>query len=78
MLTKHSFLADWAFCDKGMSVFEEEAEIARQIIETSTTEGVPCWPIHDGFIVQERHAKFLRDTMDQVWLDRFGTRIGIV
>jgi len=77
MFTKHSFLKDWAFRDKGMSVFEEDAEIARRIVELSTAEGVPVLPIHDGFIVQDESEEFLRDAMDQVWFDRFGTRIGI-
>jgi len=45
--------------------------------ELSTAEGVPVLPIHDGFIVQDESEEFLRDAMDQVWFDRFGTRIGI-
>jgi bifunctional DNA-binding transcriptional regulator/antitoxin component of YhaV-PrlF toxin-antitoxin module len=77
MLTSHSFLEDWAFRGKGMSVFEEDAEIARRIVEISSEERIPVLPIHDGFIVQERHQVFLRNLMNAVWKNRFGTRIGI-
>ena len=54
-----------------------DAEIARQIIQTFLDAGKIVLPIHDGFVTKQSDEDFLRETMERVWFEMFGTTIPI-
>ncbi|WP_323785520.1 hypothetical protein [Thalassovita sp.] len=74
---KHPFLREVTFKDHGMSLFRQDAEIARQIIQTCLDKDIVVLPIHDGFIVQKRHQDTLHQIMADVWTSMFNTTIHI-
>lgn len=77
ILAHHPFLEKYAMKGVGKDLFMHDAEIARQIIQTFLDQGKVVLSIHDGFIVKKSDEQLLRDTMQRVWFENFGTTIPI-
>lgn len=77
ILAHHPFLKDYAMKGIGKDLFMHDAEIARQIIQTFLDAGKVVLPIHDGFVAKHSDQDFLRETMERVWFEMFGTTIPI-
>lgn len=77
VLAKHPFLEKYAMKGIGKDLFMHDAEIARQIIQTFLDAGKVVLPIHDGFVVKQSDKDLLRETMERVWFEMFGTTIPI-
>jgi len=70
-LMKHFYMS------KGLMLFKQDSDLARDIIQVFVNQSICILPIHDGFIVEEKHKKLLRVTMHECWTARFGTRIDV-
>lgn len=42
-----------------------------------TQQGTPLLPVHDSFIIAERHSEELKTVMAEAYFKRFGRHIGI-
>lgn len=61
----------------GMMLQYEDSCLAEKILLRLLTKGICCIPVHDSFIVQIIHAQTLRQTMFDVYFERFGRTIGL-
>lgn len=77
ILRYHPFLEKYANTGKGKYLFMHDAEIARGIIQTFLDHGKVVLPIHDGFIVTICDQDFLKETMYNIWFEKFQTTIPI-
>ena len=66
---KHEPISDYFFSGFGTTAQFIDSQIAEHILLNLKDQGVPCIPIHDGFIVEEQHVDKLADAMDDACLD---------
>lgn len=62
---KHSAIAHRFGTGAGISLQAKDSQIAEVVMLTLLTKGIAVLPIHDSFIVKERHADALMKAMDE-------------
>lgn len=72
---KHEPISDYFFSGSGTAAQFIDSQLAEHILLNLKNQGVPCIPIHDGFIVEEQHEDRLADAMDDACLDMLGVVI---
>lgn len=55
----------------GMTLQNTDSWIAQTIMERLMDDGIVCLPIHDSFVVLQEHEAALRQTMIEVFFERF-------
>lgn len=56
----------------GLRLQNRDSELAHHILSQTTARGILALPVHDSFIVAEKHEGFLRDAMRTVYLESVG------
>ena len=56
----------------GLTLQNEDSNLAADIIEVFAEKGIPCLPIHDSFLLQKEYMDMLCDTMGNCFRNRFG------
>lgn len=67
---KHRVVADSFYTGVGMELQYQDSVMADMILTRLMKEGVVCLPIHDSFIVQERHRDGLIEAMLWAYEDK--------
>ena len=60
----HAPIAQWFHSGEGVKLQRLDSRIAEAVWWTMCTRGIVVLPVHDSFIVQERHADMLRELME--------------
>lgn len=63
----HVAISSWLRSGRGTELQFIDAEIAGVVLDKFTSEGIPCLPIHDSFIVAQSHRSLLNDTMREAY-----------
>lgn len=71
-IKKHEAISKFFFSGFGTEAQFIDSQIAEHILLNLKGQGVPCIPIHDGFIVEEQHVDKLDDAMAEACLDVVG------
>ncbi|EAR10742.1 hypothetical protein [Reinekea blandensis] len=66
-LHAHSGIANQFFKDNWKSLQFSDSKIADQVLYTGLTQGIPIMPVHDSFIVEQRHAEWLHAVMSEAY-----------
>ncbi|HEX9466205.1 MAG TPA: hypothetical protein VGB82_26705 [Alphaproteobacteria bacterium] len=64
---RHEPIASFFANDSAMTLMRFDSEIAVQVVRKLLRRGIVALPIHDSFIVQQRHGGELRAAMDDAW-----------
>lgn len=64
-------VAKWFNTGVGMSLQREDSDLAIAILGRMEAHGIVTLPMHDSFIVQERHGETLKNEMVKVYRDRY-------
>ena len=64
---RHPNIEHYLFSNLGRELQNADAGIATQIIDTFTDEHIPVLCVHDSFLIEEQHLKYLNRTMDTVF-----------
>jgi hypothetical protein len=75
LLKTYPFLQSHIMSGQGTIFFKKDAEIERRLMQIALDENKVILPIHDGFIMQEDDAEFLKAAMKDVWFQTYGTTI---
>ncbi len=67
MKRTHSAISDSFFSGAGLRLQNVDSRMALDIVYSFFTKGIPVLPVHDSFIIAERHAAALRSEMDSVF-----------
>jgi hypothetical protein len=59
----HSPIAAYIHSDKGVELQYIDSRITEAILMQLMTEGIPCLPVHDSYIVPQQHRDRLREVM---------------
>lgn len=70
--SKHSSIAHKFHVGHGISIMFIESTIASNIIERGMQKGIVVLPVHDSFIVQQKHNEWLNETMIKTYNDIVG------
>lgn len=65
-------IAKWFNTGVGMSLQREDSDLAAAILERMEAQGIVTLPIHDSFIVQDRHGDTLREEMVRAFKEKHG------
>ena len=63
----HSQISHYFGSDIGMKLMNKDARIALDVVWHFANQGVPVIPVHDSFIVQEKHAEELWQVMGETY-----------
>lgn len=74
LMKHHVGIADYFGTGLGRKLQFLDSEIAMDILMDLAAEGIVALPIHDSFIVQERHEGRLRELMECHYCARLGSR----
>lgn len=61
---RHRAIEKYTFNDTGIHLMNKDARIMRTILMSLVKEDIPCLPMHDSVIVQEKHKDALRKVME--------------
>jgi len=64
-------VARWFNTGVGMSLQREDSDLAITILGSMEAQGIVTLPVHDSFIVQERHGDILRREMTRAYRERY-------
>ena len=70
--TKHQIISHHFRSGVGVKMMAKESEICRRILLEGMDKGILVLPIHDSYIVQERHEDWLRSAMHSHYQQLFG------
>jgi|HubBroStandDraft_5_1064220.scaffolds.fasta_scaffold48076_1 hypothetical protein len=70
--THHSRIEHRFRCGQGLRIMYRESRICQEILTNGRLTQIPVLPIHDSFIVQDRHKSWLRDQMASCYRNEFG------
>jgi hypothetical protein len=65
-------VARWFNTGVGMSLQREDSDLAITILGSMEAQGIVTLPVHDSFIVQERHGETLKKEMVRAYRARYG------
>ncbi len=65
VIEKHSAISEFFHSDAGMRLQNRDGKMAVWICYSFAKQGIPILPVHDSFIVSERHEQLLRDRMNE-------------
>jgi hypothetical protein len=65
-------IARWFSTGVGLSLQREDSDLAIAVLERMEARDIVTLPIHDSFIVQERHGETLRVQMEEAYRGRYG------
>jgi len=67
--------AIWKYMGQGMGTHLQYLDscIAEHVLISLAEKGITALPVHDSFIVQQRHKSILKETMTTAFVDRWGT-----
>lgn len=69
---KHQAVADELHSGAGVELQYTDSEIARRVMLSLWSRGVPCIPLHDSFVVSSGHAPTLAAVMEEETIAVFG------
>ena len=69
---KHEDIAHWFRSGAGLQLMNRESAICEAILTEGVTRLIPVLPVHDSFVVQNRHRTWLRDAMVSCYRDEVG------
>lgn len=67
----HAGIKDYFYSDSGVKLQNMDAEIALDIMEELNKKGIPCYSIHDSFIVADDKKEILYQTMNEAFSKRY-------
>lgn len=70
-------ISHWFGAEKATELEHIESEIACAVVAELTRQGIPCLPIHDGFIVPRSAEAALGRAMNRAYCDQLFDRTGI-
>lgn len=67
--------AIWKYMGQGLGTHLQyyDSCVADDVLTTLVDKGIVTLPVHDSFIVQARHEKTLRNVMEKVFVDQWGS-----
>lgn len=68
----HPFIAKYLNTGIGLTLQNLDSKIAEIILMTMTEHEIPCLPVHDSFIVPEKHEDFLMTAMKDSYEEVMG------
>lgn len=74
LMKHHTAIAEYFGTGLGRKLQFIDSEIAVDILMDLASDGIVALPIHDSFIVQERHENKLRELMEYHYCARMGSR----
>lgn len=63
----HSRLSDYFYSGHGLTLQNNDSNIAADVLSYFTAKKIPCLSVHDSFIVEEQHEDELRQVMTDVY-----------
>ncbi|MFA6293872.1 MAG: hypothetical protein WC637_18935 [Victivallales bacterium] len=64
---KHKPIKDYICGDAGIHLMNKDSKIMRRILTHCTRQGIPCLPVHDSVIIQEKYENNLREVMAKAY-----------
>jgi hypothetical protein len=74
--TRHAPIARMFCSDAGMELMNLDSRITLTGVDYLLAKGIPCTPIHDSLLVQERHEGEAREAMNFGWSEVLGKTRG--
>jgi len=68
---KHSQLENYFYSQIGNRLMRQESDIATDILTSGINKGIISLPIHDSFIIQQKHESEFREIMYDVYCKRY-------
>lgn len=65
-------IAKWFNTGVGMSLQREDSDLAIGVLERMEARAIVTLPVHDSFIVQERHGETLKAAMVDAYREKYG------
>ena len=75
LLEKHQPIADMFCSDEGIDLQYIDSRITNRILHHFSRDGIVVLPIHDSYIIAEKHAEDLRRAMYNAWAIEAGMAI---
>jgi hypothetical protein len=69
---RHPDIAHYLHSGKGIELQCLDSQIAMKILNHFTSQGIPCLPVHDSFIIQHRYQDGLMKVMKDAYLETTG------
>ncbi len=73
VVARNPIIAQDIGADVGITLMNEDADLALRVVKACRKMGIVCLPVHDSFIVQQRHEATLQAIMDAE-IARYETR----
>lgn len=64
-------ISEWLWIGEGLRLQREDSDVAVSVLQKMEKHGVVTLPVHDSFIVQERHRHLLRYAMNMAYREKF-------
>jgi hypothetical protein len=64
-------ISEWFWIGEGLRLQREDSDVAVSVLQKMSEQGIVALPIHDSFIVQERHRHLLRNAMSTAYREKF-------
>jgi hypothetical protein len=64
---KHSIIAHQLCNDAGISLMNKDSRIMKDILEYFLNKEIPCLPMHDSVIIQEKYQEELKQVMEATY-----------
>jgi hypothetical protein len=64
-------ISEWFWIGEGLRLQREDSDVAVSVLEQMCERDIVTLPVHDSFIVQERHCHLLRNAMLMAYRERF-------
>jgi hypothetical protein len=65
-------VAKWFSTGVGMSLQREDSDLAIEVLRRMEAKAIITLPVHDSFIVQDRHGEILRSEMEEAFREKYG------
>ena len=65
-------ISKWFSKGEGIRLQREDSDLAISILAAMEALDIVTLPVHDSFIVQEKHSQTLRDAMSSCYMKHFG------
>ncbi len=64
-------ISEWFWIGEGLRLQREDSDVAVSVLQQMSEHDVATLPVHDSFIVQERHRHLLRTAMINAYREKF-------
>lgn len=71
VMSHHQPIKDYFFTGMGLRLQNIDSQLAIEILQHFTKQGISVLPVHDSFIIQEEYAAELKQVMEEVYTKRF-------